>query len=100
LRIIKPSRIREYGRQYPDADAPLRIWLNATKGNAWHNIGEVRKTYRSADAVRVASERTVTVFNIGGNKYRLVVAIHYNVGAVFILRFLTHAEYDKNAWKG
>lgn len=41
----------------------------------------------------------VTVFNIGGNKYRLIVAIHYNRGLIYVLRFFTHAEYSKNAWK-
>ena len=39
------------------------------------------------------------VFNVGGNKYRLIVAIHYNVGLVFVLRTLTHAEYSKGTWK-
>jgi mRNA interferase HigB len=39
------------------------------------------------------------VFNIGGNKYRLIVALHYNTQCVFILRLLTHAEYSKDLWK-
>ena len=47
----------------------------------------------------VKSGRVVTVFNLCGNHYRLIVAIHYNTQLVFILRFFTHAEYDKDAWK-
>lgn len=100
MRVIKPSRIHEYGRRYADADIPLRAWLKVAKRSKWRTIGEVRQVYSSADAARVASGGIVTVFNIGGNKYRLIVAIHYNVGFIFVLRFLTHAEYDKNAWKG
>jgi mRNA interferase HigB len=57
------------------------------------------ETFPHADQVTVASKRTVTVFNIGGNNYRLITAIHYNTKIVYILRFLTHAEYDKDAWK-
>jgi mRNA interferase HigB len=49
--------------------------------------------------VRVASGNPVVVFNVCGNHFRLVCAIHYNNGKVFLLRFLTHAEYDKNRWK-
>ncbi len=47
----------------------------------------------------VASGKTVTVFNIGGNKFRLVVAIHYNRQRVYLLRLMTHAEYSKNRWQ-
>jgi mRNA interferase HigB len=59
----------------------------------------VRKTYASADAVTVKSKRTVTVFNVCGNDYRLIVAIHYKTRIVYTLRFLTHAEYSKDKWK-
>jgi len=60
---------------------------------------DVKRTFTSADALEVDSGRTVVVFNIAGNKFRLITAIHYNVAKVFILRFLTHAEYSKNKWK-
>lgn len=60
---------------------------------------DVRKLYPTADAVTVRSNKVVTVFNTGGNKYRLIVAIHYNTGKIFVLRFLTHPEYDRGAWK-
>jgi mRNA interferase HigB len=49
--------------------------------------------------VRVASHRPVVVFNIGGNAYRLVAAIHYNKQVVYVLRIMTHAEYDRGEWK-
>jgi mRNA interferase HigB len=59
----------------------------------------VRRSFRSADEVTVASGRTVVIFNIGGNRFRLITAIHYNRGKVFELRFMTHAEYSKDRWK-
>ena len=53
----------------------------------------------AADQVRVASGNPVVVFNVCGNTYRLICAMHYDTGKVFLLRFLTHAEYGKDRWK-
>jgi mRNA interferase HigB len=61
---------------------------------------DVRKTYPHADAVIVGSGRVVTIFNICGNRFRLVVAVHYNTQRVYIREMLTHAEYDRQSWKG
>jgi len=99
VRIIKPSRIREYAKKYADAATSLERWLKEVKRAEWQNVLEVRRLYPSADVLKVASGSPVTVFNIGGNKYRLIVAFHYNRQIVFILLFLTHAEYDKEKWK-
>jgi mRNA interferase HigB len=60
---------------------------------------DVRKVYRHADPVKVASGRTVTVFNVCGNRYRMAVAFHYDKKRVFVLWLGTHAEYSKDAWK-
>ena len=62
-------------------------------------LHDVRRSSGSADEVRVGSGRTVVVFNIGGNKYRLITAIYYNMDKVFILRFLSYRQYDQNKWK-
>ena len=74
-------------------------WLKAARGANWRSLQDVRRTYGNADGVRVASGNTVTVFNVGGGKYRLIVAINYRWGMVYVLRFMTHAEYDKDQWK-
>lgn len=57
------------------------------------------KNYPHADAVTVASKRRVIVLNVGGNKYRLIIAVHFNTRTLFTLRLLTHAEYSKDHWK-
>ena len=59
----------------------------------------MRRVYPHADPVTVASGNTVTVFNIRGNKYRLIAAIHYNRRRAYVLRLLRHVEYSKNLWK-
>lgn len=58
---------------------------------------DVKKTYNSVDQVIVSSGKSVLVFNIGS--YRLIAAAHFKTGNLYVLRFLTHAEYDKNDWK-
>jgi mRNA interferase HigB len=99
MRIIKPIRIRGYWTQYPQARSSLEQWLMRTKAAHWSSIADLRQTFPSADPVRVTSGRTVVVFNIAGNRYRLLTAIHYNMRKVFILRLLTHAEYTRETWK-
>jgi mRNA-degrading endonuclease HigB of HigAB toxin-antitoxin module len=63
-----------------------------------HFFTQTRQTFAHADQVTVKSKRTTTVFNIT-NDFRLVTAIHYNREEVYTMRFLTHADYDKNKWK-
>jgi len=99
MRIITLKRLREFAQKYPDAAEPLRKWRRTVVEASWNNLQDVRRAYPHADAVTVASKKIVTVFNIGGNKYRLIGAIHYNTQRVFVLRMLTHAEYSKDLWK-
>lgn len=100
MKIIKPSRIRAFQDQYPKARRNLARWLNFAEKSSWKNIADVRNTFPTADAAKAASGRTVTIFNICGNDYRLITAIHYNRQMVFTMLFLTHAEYSKESWKG
>lgn len=99
MRIIKESRIKEYIARHADAKSALENWVFLMRDGAWTNIDQLHKVFPSADGVRVRSGRTATVFNIGGNKCRLVTAIHYNAQRVFVMRFLTHAQYSKDTWQ-
>ena len=74
-------------------------WYAVTKAARWSTFADLRRTFGHADLVKVASGNTVTVFNVGGNNYRLVCAIHYNRQTVYVLRVMTHAEYDRGKWK-
>ena|SRR5438876_9344733 len=99
MRVIALRRLREYMQSYPDAKTALTAWHAVTKTSWWTDLQQVRRNFPTADGVVVRSRRVATVFNIRGNKYRLVTAIHYDKGKVFVLRFLTHAEYSKGSWK-
>lgn len=99
MRIVKSKTIEEYWTTYRDAEGPLTEWLNAATEAEWTSIQDIRLSYPSADAAKAKSGRDLTIFNIKGNTYRLIVAIHYQTKIVFIREFLTHAEYSKNLWK-
>jgi mRNA interferase HigB len=93
VRVISRRAIRTFAERYPDALEPLLHWANATESVDWKTPGDVRRTFNSADFVG-----DLTVFDVGGNKYRLVAFVHYRQRAVYIKHVLTH-EYDKGAWK-
>ena len=97
MRVIKQSTLFGWGRKYPNADAGLRHWLKVTKSARWGTIQDARRTFGHADPVPVASGNTVTVFNVGS--YRLAAAVKYRWQTVYLLRFMTHADYDKGIAK-
>ena len=99
LRIVIRRRLREFWEAQPAAEEPLKRWYLLTQNATWRSTAEVTQTFGSADQVKVNSGSTVTVFNVGGNKFRLVAAIHYDYPRVFVLRVMTHVEYDKDKWK-
>jgi mRNA interferase HigB len=99
LHIIKERFLKEAAPPRSRAGKWLESWLAVVKCADWGSIRDVRVTYPSADPVKVASGRSVTVFNVCGNDYRLIVAIHYDKRRIYTLGFMTHAEYDKNYWK-
>jgi mRNA interferase HigB len=90
--IAKPALVAFWMR-YPDAERPLSAWHALMRTNDFSGFNELKATFGSVDHVDGLS-----VFNIGGNKYRLIAAIHYNRRKVYIRAVLTHAEYDRGDW--
>ena len=91
--IAKPALI-SFWILYPDAEKPLQVWHQTMERENFSDFNNLRETFASADYVD-----GLTVFNIGGNKYRLIASIHYNRRKVYIRNVLTHAEYDRETWK-
>ncbi len=94
MHIITQKRLQEFFEKYPDSQTSLEIWYNRTKVANWHNFLELTQVFPSADQVK-----NLIVFNIGGNKYRLIPFVDLTYKKVFIRSILTHTEYDKNKWK-
>ena len=99
MRIIKENYLQTAAKRYPKAAKYLAAWVAIVRAATWKNLAEVQSCYGSADFVRVTSGNSVVVFNVCGNTYRLIAAIHFNTQIVYILRFLTHAEYSCDDWK-
>ncbi len=94
MHIIARSRIAEFWENHPNAETSLRLWYKLVSLAQWQNFVELRQVFPSADQVG-----NLTVFNIGGNNYRLIALVDYKYQKVFIRHVLTHAEYDKEDWK-
>jgi len=94
LHIISRKKLKETATRHGDLEAPLDVWFRIAKKASWQSLTEVRRTFSSADLV----ERW-TVFNIKGNRYRLITEINYRFQRVYIRHVLTHAEYDRGEWK-
>src|ERR1700736_2924160 len=100
MRIIKESRVlREFPKQHSRAASSLLQWRNIARHTSWKKFADVKQTWSSADQETLPNGYRVVVFNIGGNSFRLITAIHYNRGIVFIRKFMTHAEHSKEEWK-
>ena len=91
--IAKPALV-DFWAIHPDAASSLQAWYRTMESEVFADFNDLRATFASADYVD-----GLTIFNIGGNKYRLIAAIHYNRRKVFIRSVLTHAEYDRGDWK-
>ena len=94
MHIISKRRIIQFYKAHPQSKTPLLQWFQEIKKGTFRNIAEIRSLYPHADKV---GRRTV--FNIGGNDFRLITRINYTSQKVFIITILTHAEYDKHHWK-
>ena len=90
MRIIAISHLKAFWEQYPDAEQPLLAWIDEAKKAEWQSPNEIKEKYRSASILK--SRRVV--FNIKGNDYRLVVAVAYRFGAIYIKFIGTHRQYD------
>ncbi len=90
MRVVAKRTLREFWERFPDAEDALKTWYSEAEAASWQNPAEIKDQYRSASLVKDSR----VVFNICGNKYRLVVKISYK-SAVVLIRFVgTHKEYD------
>ena len=91
--ISRKARV-EFWTKYPDSKSSLLRWYKIVARTEFNSLMDLRQTFPSADQVG-----DLIVFNINGNKYRLIAAIHFNRKKVYIRHVLTHAVYDRGGWK-
>jgi mRNA interferase HigB len=94
MHVITRKRLNEFAEKHPDATPSLAHWVRLIRKGRFTNFANLREVFPHADQVG-----KMTVFNIGGNKARLIAAVHYNRNKIYIRHVLTHKEYDAGKWK-
>lgn len=94
MHVISKKKLREFWNRYPTSETPLRAWHKTATSAGWKTFDDVRRTFRTVDRYR-----QFLIFNIGGNKFRLIVVAHFDRGRLYVRHVLTHAEYDLGKWK-
>lgn len=91
MHIVAVKFLRAFWEKYPDAEQPLKSWVDETKKASWMQPADIKEQYRNASILK---NRRV-VFNIKGNDYRMVVSVAYQFQAVYVKFVGTHKEYDQ-----
>lgn len=92
--MLSKKRLREFWRCHADAELPLLRWHTLMRKTRYRDFSALRADFPAADRVN-----DLVVFNVGGNKYRLIADVRFERALVFVKAVLTHREYDKGAWK-
>jgi mRNA interferase HigB len=94
MHVISRKKLRDFCQEHSNSCEILDDWYITASKADWRNLVQVQSVYPKAEAVG-----NFTVFNIKGNKYRLISSINYDKQVIYIKYVLTHAEYDKDYWK-
>ena len=90
MRVISNKALTDFAALHPASEDPLQAWRRIVEASTFRGFAELRRTFNSVDRVG-----DFCVFDIGGNGYRLITAIHFNRQVIFIRHVFTHAQYDK-----
>ena len=92
--IAGREKVIEFQKKHPESKPRLAYWVSIREAAVWKNPADVRATFRTADFVTGR-----VVFNVGGNRYRVITTIAFDVQLVLVEAILTHKEYDKGKWR-
>jgi mRNA interferase HigB len=100
MRVLNEQRLQRFAGKHPDTRQWLGNWVRTAREADWRTIQDVKRCYPATDGgVKVQSGVTVTIFDVCGNRYRLISRVIYAIGTVIVLDILTHAEYTTGRWK-
>jgi mRNA interferase HigB len=94
VNVVSRRGLFERAAKFADAKSALQVWFDTAVDAEWKSLEDIRKSFPATDMVGA-----LAIFNIRGNKYRLIVRMVFQYNRVYVKEFLTHAEYDKGAWK-
>jgi mRNA interferase HigB len=89
MRLISNRALREFAARHRDAAVPLQAWRKLIERNSFGGFADLRRVFNSVDKAG-----DYFIFNVAGNRYRVIAAIHFNTQTLYVRAVLTHAEYD------
>jgi mRNA interferase HigB len=92
MRVISNKALVEFAAKHPEAGVPLQMWRRTIEAGTFNNFADLKRAFNATDKAG-----DYYVFDIGGNKFRLIAAIHFNTQMLFVRHVFTHQEYNK--WK-
>jgi mRNA interferase HigB len=94
VHVIAKRVLFEKAARFADSKGAVQVWFDTASRAEWTSLNDIRKAYPKTDMVG-----PLAIFNIKGNRYRLIVRMEFGPKRIYVKEFLTHAEYDKGAWK-
>ena len=94
MHVISKKALAVFWQRHREAEKPLRTWYSIAKKTRFENFAHLKKSFGAVDKVK-----DHTVFDIGGNKWRVIAIVHYATGKIYIRAVLTHDEYSRGLWK-
>ena len=94
MRVISRKALRDFAEKHRDTKTALDQWFRITRRADWSSLTEARRDFNHAEAVG-----RLTVFNVKGNRYRLIARVNYRTKRVFVRQVLTHEEYERRKWQ-
>jgi mRNA interferase HigB len=91
VRIISRKHLKDFWLKHPQAEQPLKSWYKEAESSSWQTPMDVKNLYRTLDIIK----GNRLIFNISGNKYRLIIKVNYDYSIIYIRFIGTHAEYDR-----
>ena len=93
MRVLGTEVIEEAKKTHRDLTSSVATWLMIAREARWKNLNEVRLTWRNTDCVK-----GMTIFNIKGNRYRLIAIVNYASQTIIVRMLITHAMYSRGEW--
>jgi len=94
MHILTKKRLAAFWSKNRESEGRLRSWYAICKKTQFKNFADLKRAFGAVDKVG-----KFTVFDVGGNKWRLITVIHYTTGKIYVRAVLTHKEYDRDLWK-
>jgi mRNA interferase HigB len=93
LRVLGTEVLDKAKKTHRDLASPVATWLTIARAARWKNLNELRLTWRNTDCVKGK-----TIFNIKGNRYRLIAMVNYASQTIVVRMLVTHSEYSMGEW--